>query len=120
MAYKNKLHAMMWYDEHRESEIKKSLVRNAAYAERNRKIINDIRDNTPCTDCGIQYPFYVMDFDHTSDDKSDNVITLALKPVSVKKLMEEIAKCEIVCSNCHRIRTYSRRNKASEFDVMVA
>jgi hypothetical protein len=32
-----------------------------------------------------------------------------ISTLSKKKIDEEIAKCEIVCSNCHRVRTYKRR-----------
>lgn len=30
---------------------------------------------------------------------------------SIKRISEEIKKCEIVCANCHAIRTHERRNK---------
>jgi len=49
-----------------------------------------------------------MDFDHVRGQKQANVMEL-IKSLSKKKIDLEIAKCEIVCSNCHRIRTYMRR-----------
>ena len=49
-----------------------------------------------------------MDFDHVRGKKHANVMEL-IPSLSKKKIDEEIAKCEIVCSNCHRIRTHMRK-----------
>ena len=65
--------------------------------------------DVPCTDCGIKYAPYVMDFDHVRGIKSYNVSSMVNKGVSVKNIEAEISKCEVVCSNCHRERTYKRR-----------
>ena len=59
----------------------------------------------PCTDCGVCYPPYVMDFDHLRDKRR---LISRLRGVSTKLLLSEVAKCELVCSNCHRIRTFKR------------
>ena len=58
-------------------------------------------------DCGIKYPPYVMDFDHLGD--KEFVISKGVSMHSPIKLLKEIAKCDVVCSNCHRLRTYNRR-----------
>ncbi len=71
--------------------------------------IRDLKEKTPCLDCGISYPYYVMDFDHVRGKKHANVMEL-IPTLSKKKINEEIAKCELVCSNCHRIRTHIRRS----------
>jgi len=50
----------------------------------------------------------VFEFDHLpGSEKANNVSWLAKMGRSVEKLMAEIAKCEVVCANCHRIRTHS-------------
>jgi hypothetical protein len=54
-----------------------------------------------------------MDFDHVRGRKQKNVMEL-INTLSKKKIDEEIAKCEIVCSNCHRIRTHKRRAGKNE------
>jgi len=62
-----------------------------------------------CTDCRIQFPACAMDFDHVRGKKIAAVSSLYKRGlITVKK---EIAKCELVCSNCHRVRTYERRYK---------
>ena len=60
----------------------------------------------PCTDCGHCFPPECMDFDHTGDDKARNVSAMAC--YTLEKVLAEIAKCEIVCANCHRTRTKNR------------
>lgn len=74
---------------------------------KNDQIINRIKD-VPCQDCHNRFPSICMDFDHTSDNKSFDVSTR--KQYSIKTLLSEIAKCEIVCANCHRIRTKNRQD----------
>jgi hypothetical protein len=70
----------------------------------------------PCTDCRVPYPYYVMDFDHRDlEDKEESIGKLVSKLCSVKKLEAEIAKCDVVCSNCHRERTH-RQREAGLFD----
>lgn len=71
------------------------------------EFIRALKDN-PCTDCGLKYPYYVMEFDHTSDDKIINVGQIASRGWSIARLEAEIAKCDLVCANCHRERTHKR------------
>ena len=64
----------------------------------------------PCMDCGVNYPPYVMDFDHR--DPSTKVREVAVMVGgygTLADLFAEIEKCDLVCSNCHRIRTHNRR-----------
>ena len=70
-----------------------------------------LKESKPCMDCKKSYSYFVMDFDHVKGKKYDNISKL-YKRVTIKTLHlidEEIEKCELVCSNCHRIRTGSRR-----------
>jgi hypothetical protein len=85
----------------------------AYYLEKNnrrrqelRDYVNQIKSTTPCTDCGTSYPYFVMDFDHLGD-KTD-MISKLVKLGGSKKLRDEIQKCEVVCANCHRFRSYNR------------
>jgi len=67
----------------------------------------------PCTDCGGLYPYYVMEFDHVRGKKVASVNRLLASRASISRLKVEIEKCEVVCSNCHRGRSYRRK-----FEVM--
>ena len=75
--------------------------------------LKDLKEKNPCMDCKISYPYYMMDFDHVRGTKQANVAEL-INTLSKKRLDAEIAKCEIVCSNCHRIRTHVRKNGKKE------
>lgn len=75
-----------------------------------KKYINSIKNKIGvCLDCGIKYPLYVYDFDHVHGKKEYDVSTMPKRGCSINLIAKEIAKCEIVCSNCHRIRTHKRR-----------
>ena len=62
----------------------------------------------PCQDCGRTFPPEAMDFDHVRGRKPRNVSALVYACVSDARLLAEIAKCDLVCANCHRIRTMER------------
>lgn len=71
-----------------------------------RRIIEAAK-SVPCMDCGATLPSYCMDFDHVRGVKLINIgAALGAWASDIPKLMEEIAKCDIVCSNCHRKRTH--------------
>lgn len=95
--------------------VKKHYYANKAYyLAKNTKVkakklayIRSLKDN-PCTDCGIKYPFYVMEFDHR--EGSTKFREIGRMPCnSWKQINDEIAKCDLVCANCHRTRTHKRR-----------
>ena len=73
---------------------------------KNRQIIEQLKD-VPCADCKIEYPPYVMDFD--PKDPATKTFELGSASTSLIKLLEEALKCDVVCSNCHRIRTHKQR-----------
>lgn len=81
--------------------IKSNKVSNAKKLEWLRSL-KDI----PCKDCGQTFPPYVMDFDHLGD-KEFGIASYYIR-YGREKLIKEMAKCEVVCANCHRIRTFER------------
>lgn len=80
-------------------------------ARQSRKtFIDSLKQNKPCSDCGVVYPPYVMDFDHLPNVTKIVELSDAVgKKFSRQRILDEILKCELVCSNCHRIRTHNRR-----------
>lgn len=76
-----------------------------------RDFVISIKENSPCMDCNNYYPYYVMQFDHVRGDKIDKINRL-IYTSSKSKVIEEIEKCDLVCGNCHAIRTHKR-----QFDI---
>ena len=71
-------------------------------------MVNDIKTGAPCADCGVIYPPYVMQFDHLGDVKDRDIAQMVNGALSEERIRAEMAKCEIVCANCHAERTYQR------------
>ena len=84
-----------------------------AYAERRQMVID--AKSRPCADCGIQYPYYVMDFDHR-EGATKQFSLHSVHGVTKNAILREIEKCDVVCSNCHRERTHRRRVGAGAID----
>jgi hypothetical protein len=82
-----------------------------ARVEKHKAILDEAK-SVPCTDCGQNYPPFVMDFDHVRGTKVRGVGEMRL--YSTDRLIAEIAKCEVVCANCHRIRTFTRLAQKSQ------
>lgn len=85
------------------------MARVQGQSKRNRNEVQQYKSNKPCADCRKKYPHYVMDFDHVRGKKLHNVADIVRSNHSRKKVWDEIAKCDLVCANCHRARTHKRR-----------
>ena len=95
-----------WYQKNKQE------ISGRQRAERNKKkdwITQYKLENSVCTDCGISYPPHILDFDHLKDKKFG--IARAHRSHGLDEIKAEIEKCEIVCSNCHRARTWERQYK---------
>lgn len=77
--------------------------------EKARGWVREFKEGKPCMDCQQSFPFYVLDFDHVRGNKGSDISGLVGKGASIHILAREVAKCELVCSNCHRERTFRRR-----------
>lgn len=72
--------------------------------------VTELKETTPCKDCGGLFPACVMDFDHIRGEKKYNVGMMVAHGHAWESILEEINKCELVCSNCHRIRSFILRS----------
>lgn len=75
-----------------------------AAKQRSRQELLQKLKQRPCMDCGGWFPTCAMQFDHRDPAlKTANISRL--RGSSVQRILEEVAKCDIVCANCHFIRT---------------
>lgn len=89
-------------------EMVRGLFRN--YARKHGEWMDSLK-TAACDDCGVRFPPYVLDWDHVRGEKLVNVGQLrsgwGRKGIR-EVVLAEIAKCDLVCANCHRIRTHNR------------
>lgn len=85
--------------------------RIAARVRDNFKFVTELKLELGCADCGYNAHPAALDFDHLPEfTKRVNISRMMGRTRA--SLLRELAKCECVCSNCHRIRTYERRRSA--------
>lgn len=88
---------------------KKECKENAARHTKKRRIENskwvfDFLCGHPCIDCGEIDPL-VLQFDHRPGTKLCEVSYLVKAPKALKKVIAEVAKCDVRCANCHQRKT---------------
>lgn len=88
------------YERNRRAYIDRATARRKS----NKAYIKKLKQEGACVDCGIQ-DWRVLDFDHVTGKKDFSISIGAGRGLSLERLHAEIAKCELRCSNCHRIRT---------------
>lgn len=86
-------------------------VRSLRHARGKVARVAKLKQETPCADCGKNYHAVVMDFDHVRGEKTGNVAEL-VRRASWARVQAEIDKCDLVCANCHRMRSLQRREEA--------
>lgn len=97
--------------------------KNIAYSKdriRNNKtteFINNYKSDHECMDCGHKYDYWITDFDHVDGVKVLNINKM--KRHSLENVKNEIEKCELVCANCHRVRTWNRKRSSKTINRSV-
>ena len=92
------------YDKNKDHYINKA-------KKRTKEIVNwfnDIKKNLSCEICGFSHPA-ALDFHHINDDK-DLTVSKLITYGNKDRILKEIEKCKVLCSNCHRILHYDKRN----------
>lgn len=86
---------------------------NSRFAKKRAELaarVDALKEGQPCADCGGLFPPVCLDFDHLPGFEKRMGISRLVSTCRSWSLIEaEMAKCELVCANCHRIRTVDRR-----------
>lgn len=78
---------------------------NRSAVARNKLLVKQHLEANPCVDCG-ESRLPTLQFDHRDpSEKYETISRLRQRPTSVETLLAEIAKCDVVCANCHSMRT---------------
>lgn len=100
MAYKNKEdsreYQKKWYKNNKKKRIKQ--IRD--YQDREHEKFIEYKSGLKCSLCGYNKCISALDFHHKNKDTKDFSIS-AMRKRSMKRIMEEIKKCILVCKNCH-------------------
>lgn len=83
---------------------------NRGYRRKLKEEVRALKESGQCADCGKQYPHFVMEYDHLPGSEKVAVISKMANTHSRLRVLQEIAKCDLVCANCHRYRTFQRSN----------
>jgi transposase len=86
----------------------KNLTRGNLGKAKRRRQIWEYKENIGCIDCKEKYPHYILEFDHRPGFEKIGSPTEMAAYFGIEAAMEEIKKCDVVCANCHKIRTYNR------------
>ena len=87
--------------EHYLNNKEKYIKKAKTYRETFTEWIVNYKKNLKCEICN-EDRYWVLDFHHKDPKEKDTEISVLIKSCNKKKLLDEISKCMIVCSNCHR------------------
>lgn len=103
--YQREYHRKTWYPDHKLDRMGRSKRRKQELIEWYREYKKTLR----CVDCGQDHPA-TLEFHHLDPSKKEVMVSkLIHETSSMRKLQEEIAKCVVLCANCHRIRHWNER-----------
>jgi hypothetical protein len=101
----------------------KSFKKNLAYKKLYKKklydkvcnYLNNYKLSKGCQECGYNESPYALEFHHRArEHKSTNVSNIRKSSwAQLDNIVKEVKKCDILCSNCHKILTQKEINSAS-------
>lgn len=98
-----KLARRKYYHSHKATELTRIKARQTA----NKQWIIALRQTLSCSSCGESHPA-TLDFHHTDPTEKESSIAKAVRyGWSKHRIMKEIEKCIVLCSNCHRKLHYN-------------
>jgi hypothetical protein len=82
------------------------LANMKARQQEHRDRLRAIKLERGCADCGYNAHACALDFDHVRGEKFMGVARMIGRTWAT--IEAEVAKCDVVCANCHRVRTEER------------
>lgn len=89
------------------------LARQRARNNAARAWMATLKEGVPCSDCGQVFPVWVMHWDHLPGFEKLDEVSSMVQSRTREVVLEELKKCELVCANCHVMRTVFRAKRAS-------
>lgn len=87
---------------------------------KNKRLYVMLVKNNPCCDCGKKYHYSQMQLDHIEErgEKIFEINSRAFSGKSIDDIKEELKKCDLLCSNCHSLRTFLRKINQQQKDFI--
>jgi hypothetical protein len=99
-----------------EAKVGRSVPPEPQRSERGRGAwLVSLKAGRPCTDCGRIFPHQVLQWDHRPGTEKLGELSGDFRTRTRAEILAEIAKCDLVCANCHAIRTFSRSGWATRW-----
>ena len=100
-----------WYQNHKQEVIERK-------KKRQKDIWNWFRrykSTLFCMDCGINHPALLQFHHRDRTDKSFTISKIINRARSVKQITDEMAKCDVVCANCHAKRHWRETHETDSW-----
>jgi hypothetical protein len=98
-----------FYESQREDEIDRSYEITKRRRIEAQRFMYEYLSYRVCADCR-EYDYSVLTFDHVRGEKKMEVSQIVQQGYSIEAFMSEVAKCEVVCFNCHMRREAKRKS----------
>ncbi len=105
ISEKRKASLKLYWKNNREYYRIKAREWNRKTRKKNLLLLRELKLKQGCKDCGYKVHHAALEFDHVRGTKIATISNLLATPSWLKR---ELKKCEVVCSNCHSIRTHDR------------
>lgn len=98
-----------YYDKTKQLHRESRAEARERHRKANQLYVRTYLESHPCVDCG-NTDIRVLQFDHLGDKVRE--VTKMMWDNSLSAVIDEIAKCEVRCANCHTIKTLERLGNA--------
>jgi hypothetical protein len=105
---------------YQESKERRESVRETATFQKNRNILLvEQARQCGCIKCGEKRS-YVLDFHHRDPEEKADVLSHMIKSASESSILKELAKCDVLCANCHREFHYLEKEYGISYDEYLS
>jgi hypothetical protein len=106
----------VWYQQHRQEVMERSKIKKGEI----KAWYKEYKKQLQCIVCGEDHPACLQFHHRNKEEKSFTIGDLARRPTSKKRLLDEIAKCDVLCVNCHAKLHWEEKHEADDLEEIVS
>ena len=115
LAY-SKEYGKGWYQQHKQEVIQKSKTKTKEI----KAWYREYKEQLQCMICGENHPACLQFHHRNKEEKSFTIGKLAMRPTSKKRLLDEIAKCDVLCVNCHAKLHWRETHETDSWEEIIS